>query len=202
MLWPASAGCCGSGAGVCSRNSPRARAWCSSSSDRRNLANSGLISSRDASRLARSASGISSALSRYGLTSRHCSGLRVVICPSDGNLATKLAVQIDAGFLPAPLNGALGHGAHGGDFDEGETAKEFQVHDLGERSVDLSKFFEHLIDAGEFAVVDGAAHGLGVERSKFKFAAALLCVPVSHMIDDQPAHHTGSITHEARTIRK
>ena len=64
-------------------------------------------------------------------------------------------MEINAGFLPMPLHGALRYTSHGGDFGEGEAAEEFQIDNLGEPGVDLRELVESVADARQFAVVDG-----------------------------------------------
>jgi hypothetical protein len=46
-------------------------------------------------------------------------------------VSANFAVQIEASPLPISLHGSLGDIPQRGDFNEGETAEEFQVYDLG-----------------------------------------------------------------------
>ena len=94
-------------------------------------------------------------------------------------------MQINAGFLPVSLHGALRHGTHGADFSKGKPAEEFQVHDLGETRIHPSKLFEGITDAFKLLVISAAFDDIGAERSNLELTTALLGLAVSSMIDNQ-----------------
>ena len=58
-------------------------------------------------------------------------------------------VQEQAGLAPVALYRALRHVAHRGYFSEGKSAEEVQVHQLGERRVQLAEFIERLTQVSE-----------------------------------------------------
>src|SRR5690349_11893656 len=98
----------------------------------RSAASAGSRAEIAASQPARSAGSISRASSRYGLRTRHRSGLMGGIgayrrrpCAGNG------IVQIQAAFFPAALNRPFRNAAHRRNLGEREPAEELEVDDLG-----------------------------------------------------------------------
>jgi hypothetical protein len=68
---------------------------------------------------------------------------------SQSQHGTKLAVELDAGFLRLPLHRALGQITHGGNLGERETAEELhQIYNLSEQGFGLREFVQCLADLG------------------------------------------------------
>jgi len=141
------------GATPLSRKCSRDSTWCS----RRRLSTWGArmesCARSDASQAARSSSFIPNAASKYGLSFRHQSGLRVDIIASQGLRRTEIAVQINARLLPFSLHRALGYAPHGSNFSEGETAEEPQVDNLRERGIRFGQLVQGIADGRESLVV-------------------------------------------------
>src|SRR5262249_61163529 len=106
------------------------------------------------------------------------------------------------GLLPVALDGALRDALHAGDLREGEAAEELQVDDGREPRVDGGELVEGVTDASELGTVWHRACDVGRDRRELELAAALLRLPAAHVVDDQTAHHSRRVRHEAVAIRK
>jgi hypothetical protein len=108
-------------------------------------------------------------------------------------------MQVDAGTLPTAFDGAFGDAAHGGDFGGGETAEEFQVDDFSQSRIVGREFVEGVADAREdLGGLD--ALGVKIKRRVLDPAASLLRQAASQVVDDEAAHHSRGIGHEAGLI--
>jgi hypothetical protein len=74
------------------------------------------------------------------------------------------------------------------------------IDNLGECRIQLSQCLQGLSDPLQFAMINRILHGVRSQRGNFEQAAALLCLPFTRMVDDQPPHHLRRISHEPRAI--
>ena len=64
----------------------------------------------------------------------------------DGSRVPDRMMQIEAGLLPATLNGPFRSAAHDCDVSERESAEKLHIDDLGEIRLDLGELFERIAD--------------------------------------------------------
>src|SRR5262245_35449290 len=150
MTWPASDAVAGAVPGsstACSRNRDSCTVWCWARKASRSAPSAESRAEMDASQAARSSGAISSAWSRYGLRTRHRSGLMAGMGARLGWRRTADGVvQIEAALLPGALDRPLGDAAHPRDLAKREAAEELQIDDLGEGRFDLGELVERVAD--------------------------------------------------------
>jgi hypothetical protein len=111
-------------------------------------------------------------------------------------------MEINACLFPASLHCALREISQGGDFSECKPTEKFQVDEFSEFRLYLGQFIEGIADRRQLFCVHGILDHIGLERRDLELSAAFDRVAVSSMVDDEPAHHTGGIPHEAPLVGK
>jgi hypothetical protein len=99
-------------------------------------------------------------------------------------------VQQQAGLAPLALNGPVGHPPHRGDFGKRKPAEKVQVHQLGQRRVELGQFSHCLPQRRQIGRGgDDLRHASVVFLQRdFELPAPLLGVMAARVVDHQPPH--------------
>src|SRR5215469_7270246 len=111
-------------------------------------------------------------------------------------------MKINARLLPTSLHRTFREVSQGGDFGESQPTEELQVNKFSKFRLHLRQLIQCIADAREFFRVDEILDCVGFKRSDLELTAALDRVAASGVIDDQSAHHTRRIPHEARSVGK
>src|SRR5262249_42873726 len=130
------------------------------------------------------------------------SGLSLDINASEWQIRANVAMEIDARLFPLSLYRPFRQFLQGGNFREGQSAEKLHVDQLGKLRLDFRGMIQGVADRREFLGVDGILVNIRPERSDFKFAASLDCIPAPSMINDQSAHHPCGISHKPQPVRK
>src|SRR5262249_41681852 len=121
---------------------------------------------------------------------------------SDRRFGADASVEVDAGLFPLPLDGAFGDPTHRGQLDEGKAAEELEVHNFRQRAVDLGELIERVADPGELRLFPGALCRLAVKRGDLELPSAFARPAAAYIADNQAAHHSSRIAHEASLVGK
>src|SRR5215469_5701709 len=111
-------------------------------------------------------------------------------------------MKINARLFPTSLHRTFREVSQGGDFRESQPTEELQVNKFSKFRLHLRQLIQCIADGREFFRVDETLDCIGFKRSNLELTAALDRVAASGVIDDQSAHHTRRITHEARSVGK
>jgi len=116
---------------------------------------------------------------------------------SAGSSLVERAVEQQSCLFPPPLHGALGDILHVRDLGEREAAEEPQADDLREFGLERGKLVQGLADALQELGLGHLVGVVGVERRDDEVTTALVRVPGSNPIDDQPTHRACGIGEES-----
>jgi hypothetical protein len=108
-------------------------------------------------------------------------------------------MEINASFLPLPLDGPFADPPHRCDFGERKTTKKPQVNDFSERWFSLGEFVQRVADSNQLPVINRILD-LGFKRRKLEFATTLLSPATPCMVNNQATHHPSCVAHESAAI--
>src|SRR5215472_6831449 len=109
-------------------------------------------------------------------------------------------MKINARLFPTSLHRTCREVSQGGDFGESQPTEELQVNKCSKFRLHLRQLIQCIADAREFFRVDEILDCVSFKGSNLELTAALDRVAASGVIDDQSAHHTRRIPHEARSV--
>src|SRR5437764_9917290 len=97
-------------------------------------------------------------------------------------------VEDDPGLPPVALHGPFGNLAHRGDLPEGEAAEKVEVHQLGERGIELGQLIQGQAELAERLGVSALRNFLAREREQLELPATLARGSTPGIVYDQSAH--------------